>query len=135
VKEPSGIYPPHHPPTIFIFTLPDAINLPEPIFIPMNLPEGYAYGGGSTDTEGAVSLHISNSSSSIHYLQVSPARPITGTLSGRTTSISGDGITGVCTTNGSQQQFSWSDGSRDFYLSEPCPVRNMSDVASLELLT
>ena len=137
VQESSNANPLHHPPTLFIFTLPDAVDvLGEPVFIPMNLPEGYAYGGGSANTEGIVSLHISNSSNSIHYLQVSPSRPIPGTLSGSTASVSADGITGICTTNGSQKQFSWSDGSRDFYLSGTLPCEEyVRMAASLELLT
>ena len=137
VQESSHAYPPHHPPTLFIFTLLDAIDvLGEPVFIPMKLPEAYAYGAGSANTEGIVSLHISNSSNSIHYLQVSPSRPIPGTLSGSTASVSADGITGICTTNGSQKQFSWSDGSRDFYLSGTLPCEEyVRMAASLELLT
>jgi hypothetical protein len=137
VQESSNAYPPHHPPTLFIFTLPDAVDvLGEPVFIPMILPEGYAYGGGSANMEGIVSLHISNSSNSIHYLQVSPSRPIPGALSGSTASVSADGITGICTTNGSQHQLFWSDGSRDYYMSgtQPCE-EYVRMAASLELLT
>lgn len=136
VQEHSGTSPPHHPPYIFIFTLKDAVNLPEPVFVPMKLPEGYSYGGGGTDTAGSLSLHISNSSDSIHYRQVSPRRQIPGTLSGSTASVSFNGITGICTTNGSQHQFSWTDGIRDYYLSGTLSCDEFLPMAgSLEILT
>jgi hypothetical protein len=136
----SGIdtraYPPH-PPTIFIFTLSEAIDiLGEPVFIPMDLPPGYAYGGGSANTEGVVSLGATNGSNGITYLQVSPPRPIQGTLSGSSTPFISDGIDGICTTNGSQHQFSWSDGARDYYLSGSLPCEEyVKMAASLALLT
>jgi hypothetical protein len=137
VQGSSVTYPPHHPPTIFIFSLPNAIGvIGEPVFIPMKLPEGYAYGTGSANTEGVVSLGISNGSNGILYLQVSPSRPIPGTLSGSTTFVNFNRITGTCTMNGSQHQLSWSDGSRDFYLSGTLPCEEyVRMAASLELLT
>jgi hypothetical protein len=129
-------YPPHHLPYIYILCLPDAINLPEPVFIPTKLPEGYAYGGGGTDTQGFISLGISNGSNRIDFLQVSPPRPITGTLSGTSVSIISDGIKGTCTTNGSQHQLSWSDGARDYYLSGTLSCKEFLQMAgSLELLS
>ncbi len=118
----SRTYPPVHPPTLFIFSLPDAIDIfREPLFIPTQLPPGYAYGGGSANAEGVVSLSISNGSDSIRYLRVSPSHPITGTLSGLSTAVSSGGIRGLCTTNGSQHQLSWSDETHDYYLSGTLP--------------
>jgi hypothetical protein len=118
----TRVYPPHHPPTIFIFSLPDAIDvLGESVFIPTELPAGYAYGGGSANTEGVVSLGISNGSDGILYLQVSPPRQVQGTISGSSIPISSNGIRGLCMTNGSQHQLSWSDETHDYYLSGTLP--------------
>lgn len=130
VRESSRIYPPH-PPTIFIFSLPDAIDvLGETVYIPMKVPPGYAYGGGSANTEGVISLGISNGSNGIQYLQVSPPRTIQGTLSGLSTAVSSDGIRGLCTTNGSQHQLSWSDETHDYYLSGTLPCDEYTRMAA-----
>jgi hypothetical protein len=111
-----------HPPTIFIFSLPDAIDiLGEPVFIPMKLPDGFAYGGGSANTEGIISLSITNGTTHIHYLEVTPPRPIQGTLSGPSVPVNINGTEGRCTTTGEEHQLSWSDGPYDYYLSGTLP--------------
>jgi len=133
----TRIYPPVHPPTLFIFSLPDAIGiLGEPVYIPMKLPPGYTYGGGSANTEGIVSLSISNGSDSIRYLQVSPPHPITGTFTGPFITVIINGTEGQCTAEGDEYQISWSDGMHDFYLigSLSCD-RFMPMAASLGPLT
>jgi hypothetical protein len=99
-------YPPH-PPTIFIFSLPEAIDiLGEPVFIPMDLPDGFAYGGGSANTEGIVLLSISNGSTSIQFFQVSPPRSIQGTLAGPSNPVDVNGTEGLCTVEADKHQFS-----------------------------
>jgi hypothetical protein len=137
VRETSGIHPPVHPPTIFIFSLPDAIDiLGEPVYIPMKLPPGYAYGGGSANTEGMVVLAISNGSNAIQFLQVSPPRPIQGTLAGPSNPVDVNGTGGLCTVEADKHQFSWSDETHDYYLSGtlPCEVY-IPMAASLDQLT
>jgi hypothetical protein len=129
-------YPPH-PPTIFIFSLPEAIDiLGEPMFIPMDLPDGFAYGGGSANTEGIVLLSISNGSTSIQFLQVSPPRSIQGTLAGPSNPVDVNGTEGLCTVEADKHQFSWSDETHDYYLSGtlPCEVY-IPMAASLDQLT
>jgi len=106
----------HHPPAIFLYTLESAINvLGEPLLIPMELPPGYVYLGGSA-TSDAVSLGMRKDTDNIRYVQVSPPQPIGGTLTGVSVPVTFNGTEGQCTTEGDKRQLFWTDGTHDFYL-------------------
>lgn len=131
----SGPSPPHHTPTIFIFSLEDAIDIAsEPLFIPLSLPPGYSFRGGSLNAEGAVSLWISNETNSIRYIQASLSSPVSGVLEGSSTQI-GE-FQGRCTEMGGQRQLSWSDAAHDYYLIGNLPCEEYLPIAqSLGRLT
>jgi len=112
-----GSYPPHHPPTLFIFSLKDAIDIAgEPVFIPLSLPPGYAFGGGSADLDGAVSLWISNGTDSIRYIQASPPFPVPGVLEGPSTKIVSGEFQGWCSEMDGQYQLAWSNNTHKYFL-------------------
>jgi len=112
-----GSYPPQHPPTLFISSLKDAIDIAgEPVFIPLSLPPGYAFGGGSADLDGAVSLSLSNGTDSIRYIQASPPFPVPGVLEGPSTKIVSGEFQGWCSEMDGQYQLAWSNNTHKYFL-------------------
>jgi hypothetical protein len=100
-------------------------EIPRPLYIPVYLPEGFSYGGGSYALNGVVWLRISNSSTNVIYIQT-PEQGNPGI------SLEGEGVqiqqifandrNYTYKMSGTQHQLSWNRDNLDFYLTgEPGP--------------
>ena len=105
-------------------------NLPQedvsrPLYIPMNLPEGFSYNGGSYTSSGNIWLRISNSTTDIIYIQspesVEP-RVFPEGAGVQIQQIPAHNRNYTCTISGTQHRISWNMESLDFSLTgEPGP--------------
>lgn len=109
-----------HPPIPHMMTDPfPREEVPRPLYIPVYLPEGFFYRGGSYASSGIVWLRISNSTTNVTYIQTPGFR-------GPGMFPEGDGVqvqqisahdrNYTYKVSGTQHQLSWNIEDLDFYL-------------------
>jgi hypothetical protein len=126
-----------HPPIPDMWTDPfpreDVSRL---LYIPMYLPEGFSYGGGSYASNGVVWLRISNSSTNVIYIQTPESGDPGISLEGEGVQIQqifANDQNYTYKMSGTEHQLSWNRDDLDFYLTgEPGPDELFLMAGSIE---
>ena len=101
----------------YLFPIEEGPQLPvRPLYIPMFIPKGYWYQGGSLDTEGVVTIRIANRSEEITFIQAPHwGDPGLGPVTGPRVIQSGNRMF-LCSENASVHQLFWQYDAHDYYL-------------------
>jgi hypothetical protein len=109
-----------HPPIPGMWTDPfPREETPHPLYVPISLPEGFSYSGGSYASNGIVWLRISNSTTNVIYIQT-PESAYQEVCLGEDgiciQQVSAHNRNYTYTECGTQHQLYWNIDDSDFYL-------------------
>ncbi len=103
-----------------LFSLEEAPQLTvQPLYVLTRLPPGFTYQGGSLDSNGVISLTLSNASQTVTFLQGPPWSDVGAYLEDpgvRHYDIHEKDRTCVCSEPDGSNRLIWREGDRDYYL-------------------